>query len=212
MQRDGGTTMRLRLMAGIVALGLLAGVAGAGEPLEKIRQTVEAVLAVLADESLQGTENQASRRQLLRQAVYQRFGFEEMTRRSLGRHWRDLSDEQRHEFVDLFSDLLERSYVGKIESAGTGGRVDYTRETIDDEGFASVQTVVTSPLESQFEVEYRLLQRDGAARWEVYDIVIEGVSLINNYRTQFNNIIHRTSYEGLVKQLRLKQEQEEALE
>lgn len=204
--------MRLRLMAGIVALGLLAGVAGAGEPQEKIRETVEAVLAVLADESLQGPENQASRRQLLRQAVYQRFGFEEMARRSLGRHWRDLSDEQRREFVDLFSDLLERSYVGKIESAGTGGRVDYTRETIDDEGFASVQTVVTSPLESQFEVEYRLLQRDGAARWEVYDIVIEGVSLINNYRTQFNNIVHRTSYEGLVKQLRLKQEQEEALE
>lgn len=204
--------MRVRLFVCIAVLGLLAGVAGAGEPLEKIRETVEDVLAVLADETLQAPENQASRRARLRQAVYQRFGFEEMARRSLGRHWRDLSHEQRHEFVDLFSDLLERSYIGKIESAGTGSKVDYTRETIDEEGFASVQSVVTNPLDSQIEVEYRLLQRDGAPPWEVYDIVIEGVSLISNYRTQFNNIIHRTSYDGLVKQLRLKQEQEEALE
>ena len=204
--------MRVRLIASMVALGLLAGVAGAGEPLEKIRETVEDVLAVLADETLQAPENQAARRERLRQAVYQRFGFEEMARRSLGRHWRDLSDEQRQGFVALFSDLLERSYVGKIESAGTGSRVEYTRETIDDEGFASIQSVVTNPLDSQIEVEYRLLQRDASQPWEVYDIVIEGVSLINNYRTQFNNIIHRTSYEGLVKQLRLKQEQEEALE
>ena len=204
--------MLVRLIASVVALGLLAGVAGAGEPLEKIRETVKDVLAVLADETLQAPENQGSRRERLRQAVYQRFGFEEMSRRSLGRHWRELSDEQRQDFVDLFSDLLERSYVGKIESAGTGSRVEYTRETIDDEGFASVQSVVTNPLDSQIEVEYRLLQRDASQPWEVYDIVIEGVSLINNYRTQFNNIIHRTSYEGLVKQLRLKQEQEEALE
>ena len=204
--------MRVRLIASMVALGLLAGVAGAGEPLDKIRETVEDVLAVLADETLQAPENQAARRERLRQAVYQRFGFEEMARRSLGRHWRDLSDEQRQRFVALFSDLLERSYVGKIESAGTGSRVEYTRETIDDEGFASIQSVVTNPLDSQIEVEYRLLQRDASQPWEVYDIVIEGVSLINNYRTQFNNIIHRTSYEGLVKQLRLKQEQEEALE
>ena len=204
--------MLVRLIAGIAALGLLAGAAGAGEPQEKIRETVVDVLTVLADETLQAPENRATRRERLRQAVYQRFGFEEMARRSLGRHWRDLSDEQRQGFVSLFSDLLERSYVGKIESAGTGSRVDYTRETIDDEGFASVQTVVTNPLDSQIEVEYRLLRRDDAQPWEVYDIVIEGVSLINNYRTQFNNIIHRTSYEGLVKQLRLKQEQEEALE
>ena len=204
--------MRVRLIASMVALGLLAGVAGAGEPLDKIRETVEDVLAVLADETLQAPENQAARRERLRQAVYQRFGFEEMARRSLGRHWRDLNEEQRQGFVALFSDLLERSYVGKIESAGTGSRVEYTRETIDDEGFASIQSVVTNPLDSQIEVEYRLLQRDASQPWEVYDIVIEGVSLINNYRTQFNNIIHRTSYEGLVKQLRLKQEQEEALE
>ena len=203
--------MLVRLIAGVAALVLLAGPAGAGEPLDKIRETVNDVMAVLADETLQAPEMQAARRASLREAVYQRFGFEEMARRSLGRHWRDLSGEQRQEFVGLFSDLLERSYVGKIEGAGAGSRIDYTRETID-EGFASVQTVVTNPLDSQFEVEYRLLQRNGAASWEVYDIVIEGVSLINNYRTQFNNVIHRTSYEGLVKQLRLKQEQEEALE
>ena len=195
-----------RWVVGIVVLGLLAGAVSAGEPLDKIRETVEAVLAVLADETLQPSE----RRERLRQAVYQRFGFEEMARRALGRYWRDLSADQRQEFVGLFSDLLERSYVGRIEDTGTGSEVAYPRETIDEEGYASVLTVITTRLGSQIEVEYRLLQQDGDTAWEVYDVVIEGVSLINNYRTQFNNVIHRTSYDGLVKQLRLKQEQEEA--
>lgn len=199
-----------RWVVGVVIVGLLAGVAGAGEPLDRIRETVTDVLAVLEDETLQSAENQELRREKLRQAVYQRFGFEEMARRSLGRHWRDLNAEQRQEFVGLFSDLLERSYVGKIEGTGAGSQVDYPRETIDEDGFASVLTLITNRLGSQIDVEYRLLQRDGGTSWEVYDIVIEGVSLINNYRTQFNNIIHRTSYDGLVKQLRLKQEQEEA--
>ena len=199
-----------RWVVGVVIVGLLAGVAGAGEPLDRIRETVTDVLAVLEDETLQSAENQKLRREKLRQAVYQRFGFEEMARRSLGRHWRDLNAEQRQEFVGLFSDLLERSYIGRIEGTGAGSQVDYPRETIDEEGFASVLTLITNRLGSQIDVEYRLLQRDGDTPWEVYDIVIEGVSLINNYRTQFNNIIHRTSYDGLVKQLRLKQEQEEA--
>ena len=197
-------------VVGIVMLGLAAGIAAAGEPLEKIRETVDAVLDVLEDETLQAPEGRELRRQKLRQAVYQRFGFEEMARRALGRHWRDLSADQQQEFVGLFSDLLERSYVGKIESAGAGSKVEYTRETVDEDGFASVLSVITSRLDSQIEVEYRLLQRNGNTPWEVYDVVIEGVSLINNYRSQFNNIIHRTSYDGLVNQLRLKQEQEEA--
>ena len=199
-----------RWVVGVAVLGLLTGAAGAGEPLDKIRETVEDVLSVLGDETLQAPERRELRRGKLRQAVQQRFGFEEMARRAMGRHWRDLSADQRQEFVALFSDLLERSYVGKIESTGAGSEVAYPKETIDDEGFASVLTVITNRLGSQVEVEYRLLQRGGNTPWVVYDIVIEGVSLINNYRTQFNNIIHRTSYDGLVKQLRLKQEQEEA--
>ena len=199
-----------RWVVGVVVVGLLAGAAGAGEPLDRIRETVSEVLAVLEDETLQSPQNQTLRRERLRQAVYKRFGFKEMARRSLGRHWRDLNAEQRQEFVGLFSDLLERSYVGKIEGSGAGSQVDYPRETIDEEGFASVLSLITNRLGSQIDVEYRLLQPDGDTTWEVYDVVIEGVSLINNYRTQFNNIIHRTSYDGLVKQLRLKQAQEEA--
>ena len=199
-----------RWVVGVVVLGLLTGAAGAGEPLDKIRETVEDVLSILGDETLQAPERRELRRGKLRQAVQQRFGLEEMARRALGRHWRDLSADQRQEFVALFSDLLERSYIGRIEGTGAGSQVAYARETIADDGFASVLTVITNRLGSQVEVEYRLLRRDGTTPWEVYDIVIEGVSLINNYRTQFNNIIHRTSYDGLVKQLRLKQEQEEA--
>ena len=92
--------------------------ANAGEPLNKVRQTVEDVLNILADEALQAPARAEERRRLIRQAVLERFGFKEMARRSLGRHWRKISGAQRQEFVDLFSDLLERSYINKIESYG----------------------------------------------------------------------------------------------
>jgi phospholipid transport system substrate-binding protein len=182
----------------------------AGEPLEKIRQTVEAVLDVLADASLKAPERTQERRAKLRQAVLQRFGFEEMSRRALGQHWRKRTPEEQREFVALFSDLLERSYIDKIESYG-GGKKDirYTKETIDKDGYASVRSEIVSSRDLNVEVEYRLLPRNG--NWEVYDVVIEGVSLVNNYRTQFNKIILEGSYADLVKQMKLKLEQEKAV-
>ena len=133
-----------------------------------------------------------------------------MGRRALGQHWRKLKPDQRNEFLPLFSDLLERSYISKIETAVTEDKPNilYTKETIDKDGYALVQTEVENPQDLNFEVNYRLLKRD--ANWEVYDIVIEGVSLVNNYRTQFNKIIHEDGYDGLVKKLKLKIEQENA--
>jgi phospholipid transport system substrate-binding protein len=182
----------------------------AGEPLEKIRQTVEAVLDVLADASLKAPERTQERRAKLRQAVLQRFGFEEMSRRALGQHWRKRTPEEQREFVALFSDLLERSYIDKIESYGGDRRsILYTKETIDKDGYASVRSEIVSSRDLNVEVEYRLLPRNG--NWEVYDVVIEGVSLVNNYRTQFNKIILEGSYADLVKQMKLKLEQEKAV-
>jgi phospholipid transport system substrate-binding protein len=181
--------------------------AQAGEPQEKVRETVDAVLAVLQDKSLQGEENTEKRRAKMRQVVFQRFGFEEMAQRALGQYWPKRTPAEKQEFVTLFGDLLERSYITKIESYTGEQQVVYTKESIDKD-YASVRTEIVVKRDANVEVVYQLLRRDG--NWQVYDVVIEGVSLVNNYRTQFNNIISRESYDALVKKLKLKLEQEQA--
>jgi phospholipid transport system substrate-binding protein len=184
--------------------------ARAGEPLDKVRQTVDDVLDVLADESLKAPEKHQERRDLIRKTILKRFGFEEMARRSLGRHWRNLSPQQQQEFVDLFSDLLERSYINKIESyGGSKEQIRYTKETIDQDGYAVVDSEILSARDLNVDIEYRLLKRN--SNWEVYDVVIEGVSLVSNYRTQFNKIILEDSFAALVKKMKLKLEQEKAV-
>lgn len=184
------------------------GTVSAGEPQEKVRETVNAVLAVLQDKSLQGPDNANRRREKMRQAVFQRFGFAEMAQRALGQHWQKRTPAEKKEFVELFSELLEGSYINKIESYTGDQTVQYTKETIDKDGYASVRTAVVNKRDLNVEVEYKLLQRDG--HWQVYDVVIEGVSLVNNYRTQFHNIVTQESYEALLKKLKLKLEQERA--
>jgi phospholipid transport system substrate-binding protein len=198
------------LLLGSLGLSGTIMCAEAGEPLEKIRQTVDDVVTVLSDETLKAPERTEERRKKIRQAVFQRFGFDEMAQRALAQHWRKLTPEQRQEFVAVFSDLLERSYIDKIENYG-GGKQDilYTKETIDKDGYASVRSEIVNKRDMNVEVEYRLLQRNGD--WAVYDVVIEGVSLVNNYRTQFNKVITESSYENLVKQMKLKLDQEKSL-
>ena len=176
----------------------------AGEPLDKVRQTVDDVLNILAQKTLDPRQRQAQ----IRQAVLKRFGFEEMAQRSLAQHWRTLTPQQQREFVALFTDLLERSYINRIESYSGGQQgVRYTKEEISDDN-ATVHTEIVSGRDQSATVEYRLLHK--ANDWKAYDIIIEGVSLVNNYRTQFNTIIMKDYYAGLMKQMRLKLEQENA--
>jgi phospholipid transport system substrate-binding protein len=201
-----------KLVGWMVLTGFLLTISGvfseAGEPQDKIRQTINEVLAILADKALQAPERTQDRRTKLRQAVSQHFGFEEMAQRALGPHWKKLTGEQKQEFVSLFSDLLEPAYSSKIESyGGSQSDIRYIKETIDTQGYASVRTEIATR-DLPVEVEYRLLHHHG--KWEVYDVVIEGVSLVNNYRTQFNKIIVQESYAALVKQMQLKREQEKA--
>ena len=150
----------------------------------------------------------AKRREKMRQAVFQRFGFAEMAQRALGPDWQKRTPVEKKAFVDLFGELLERSYMNKIESYTGEQTVQYTKETIDQDGHASVYTAVVNKRDLNVEVVYRLLQRDGD--WQVYEVMIEGVSLVNNYRTQFHNIISQESYEALMKKLKLKLAQERA--
>jgi phospholipid transport system substrate-binding protein len=177
----------------------------AGEPLDKVKVTVDDVVAILANKTLQLQERHAK----IRQAVLQRFSFDEMAQRALAQHWRTLTPPQRQEFVGLFTDLLEGSYINRIANSNPGSQsVRYVKETIEHDQ-AAVHTEIGNERDAPATVEYRLLHKEGD--WKVYDIVIEGVSLVNNYRTQFNTIITKDSYAGLVKQMRLKRDQENAV-
>jgi phospholipid transport system substrate-binding protein len=130
----------------------------------------------------------------------ERFDWEEMARRSLGRHWAQRTAEEKKEFIRLFSELVERTYMIKVENY-SGERVQYEGETIDGE-YAVVKVNIVTQKNKDISVDYRL-QKEGN-EWLIYDVSIEGVSLINNYRTQFNSIILQSSYENLVKKMKAK--------
>jgi phospholipid transport system substrate-binding protein len=191
------------ILSSVLGVGYIS-VAHAGEPQEKVRQTVNEVLDILANKTLTEQERQDR----MRQAVLQRFSFEEMARRALGQHWRDRKPEEQQEFVQLFTDLLLDSYIDKIERSEGKEDIRYTKESIE-EGYATVRTEIVQKRDQNIEVEYRLLQRDG--NWQVFDVIIEGVSLVNNYRTQFNKIILEESYAALVKKMQQKSAQLEAV-
>src|SRR5215831_20558603 len=144
--RDSEGTSMYRAYKWVGVGALLSGLllvsapsrAQAGEPQEKVRETIDAVLAVLQDQSLQGPENTEKRREKMRQAVFQRFGFEEMAQRALGQYWPKRTPAEKKEFVALFGELIERSYINKIESYTGEQTVQYTKEIIDPDGNASV--------------------------------------------------------------------------
>jgi phospholipid transport system substrate-binding protein len=172
----------------------------AGEPTEQIKQTTDKIIALLADESLDGDSKKEERRKLIRKAVDERFDWEEMARRSLAIHWAQRTDEEKREFVSLFSDLLERTYMDKVDDY-SGESVSYERETVDgDYGVVDVKIVTST--DAEIPAEYRVRNKENG--WLIYDISINGVSLVNNYRTQFNSIILRSSYQNLVKRLKVK--------
>jgi phospholipid transport system substrate-binding protein len=172
----------------------------AGEPTDQVKETVDAVMKILNDKELRKPEKEKERHASIRQTVLKRFDFEEMAKRSLAANWKDRTPAEQKEFVALYSDLLENTYIRKIERF-ENERVVYHDEKIDGE-YAAVKTKIVDKKGLSIPVEYRILKKKD--RWEVYDIIIEGVSLVNNYRTQFTQIIRSSSYNDLVKRLREK--------
>jgi phospholipid transport system substrate-binding protein len=172
--------------------------ATAGEPTEEIRRTTDRIIAVVSDPALKSPENASERKKLIREAVDERFDWDEMSRRTLARNWVGRTDDEKKEFIDLFGKLLERTYLEKVEDY-SGEKVSYIDEKIDGD-YAIVKVNILTKNDREIPVVYRLKSKDD--KWFVYDILIEGVSLINNYRSQFNSIITRSSYQGLIKKLR----------
>jgi phospholipid transport system substrate-binding protein len=179
----------------LVAITVLLSIAtaNAGEPTDALKARVDRVL-VLLDES-------GDRRAEIRKVADEIFDFEEISRRALGPHWNARTPEERREFVTLFADLLERSYISRIES-GRGGKVLYTGETVAGDE-ATVRTRIITPQRTEVPVDYRMHRKDG--RWQIYDVSVEGISLVNNYRSQFNAVIQSSSYRALVERLRSKE-------
>jgi phospholipid transport system substrate-binding protein len=194
------------LAMAVLVCGLVAGAAErvwAGAPIEQLKSHVERVLKTLEDPELRRESRARERRAMIRKIAEEIFDFSETAKRSLGRHWVARTPAERQEFVQLFSDLLERSYLSKIELYG-GEKIHYLADTIDGDN-AIVKTKITAKGGQEIPVDYRMLKRSD--RWLVYDVAIEGVSLVANYRTQFNKIIQTSSYQELVKKLKTKQEE-----
>jgi phospholipid transport system substrate-binding protein len=186
---------------GLVLLLLVFGIAlpgWAGEPTDQIKQTTDKILSILTNPPLKGPSKAAEREKLIRQAIDEQFDWEEMSRRSLARYWDQRTEGEKKEFVRLYSDLLERTYMDKVEGY-SGEKVTYEGESVDD-GYAVVRVKIVTKKNTDIRVDYRLKREEN--KWLVYDVSIEGVSLVNNYRIQFNSIILKSSYENLVKRLR----------
>jgi phospholipid transport system substrate-binding protein len=174
----------------------------AADPIEEIKQTTDKILSIVTNPALKAPSKTAEREKLIRQAVDERFDWKEMARRSLATHWVKRTAKERREFVGLFADLLERTYMKKVEDY-SGEEVLYEGETKEGD-YATVKVKIVTQKNKDILVEYRLKKAGNG--WFIYDVSIEAVSLVNNYRIQFNSIILQSSYENLVKRLREKAE------
>jgi phospholipid transport system substrate-binding protein len=183
-----------------------ATAAPAMTPTETVKTRVEAALQNLSQTSGGSPESIEQRRVELRRAADSLFDFTEMGRRALGRHWADRTPAEREEFVKLFTDLIARSYIGKIDHYA-GETIAYTAERVDGDE-ASVQSRVVTAKGSQIPVEYRLHRVNDD--WSAYDVLVENVSLVGTYRSQFDRIIRSESFASLLRRLREKGQVAEA--
>ena len=191
--------MRSIVMAIALVLGVASVVPGeATGPREQLKASTDRVLEILDDPAFKPEARLAERRKAVRRITDEIFDFEEMAQRALGQHWRTLTADQRKEFVPLFAYLLDRAYMSTIERY-SGEPIRYTGERVEGD-FAVVSTKIHTQQDTEIPVAYRMLRHGD--RWLIYDVSAEGVSLVSNYRTQFNNIIRTSSHDELLKRMR----------
>jgi phospholipid transport system substrate-binding protein len=188
----------LLLLAALVASPLVASSAWAGPPTEQLRALTDRVVKVLDDPAL----DQTQRRNQIRAIALEAFDVAEAAQRALGPHWARRSPAERQEFVALFQGLLERGYLSRIGEYG-GERVQYVGERVDGD-HATVRALIMTQKGTQVPLEARVLSRDG--RWKMYDVLIENVSLVASYRSQFDRVIRTSSYEELVRRLKSREQ------
>jgi phospholipid transport system substrate-binding protein len=193
--------LKSTLLTSLIAM-LLCGAlpVRAGAPTEEIRSAIDQGVEILKSAKLDSSRQRTQVINQLREIVYTRFDFEEMAKRSLGSHWRRLNPQQQKEFVTAFTELLETTYADRIDLY-EGQQVEFIGETID-KNYAEVNTKVIGKDRQTYSVDYRLHQVGGG--WKIYDVVAENISLVNNYRSQFNRVVVNSSIEELIKRIKQK--------
>ena len=194
--------MKLFVAVVLATLTSTASLARAGLPTDQIKATVDKALVVLRDPRLKPPAKQTERREQLKQVLFGRFNFTEMAKRSLGANWGRRTPQEQEEFVRLFTEVLERAYGDIIESYSEE-KILYLAEKVDGT-FADVNSKVVTGKGDEYSINYRA-QLIGN-EWKIYDVVAENISLVNNYRSQFNRVIAKSSYEELVRRLKDKNE------
>ncbi len=170
-------------------------------PTDDLKKTVDEVVRIVSDKEMK--HNPKKRRVALRKSIGTLFDYREMAKRSLGRHWNTRTATEKTQFTDMFAGLLEKTYANKIESYNNE-KIVYLKEKIDGD-HAEIKSKVITSKHDEYTLDYRMLKENG--RWMVYDVVIEGVSLVSNYRGQFNGIINKSGYGELVKKLQSKSDE-----
>lgn len=178
---------------------LVSANAWAGDAMAEVKATVNQVLQILKNPEYKSAP--AQRRQKLRSVIGGHFDFADMSRSALGVHWKSLSEEQRREFVGLFTSLMEAAYMSRIEGY-SGQEIDFLKERADSPGYSEVYTNIVQNGAQPINVNYRLEQTDSG--WKVYDVLIDGISLVANYRSQFNRVINSDGYDALVERIKTK--------
>lgn len=170
---------------------------------DEVKKVVDEVISIISDKELQKSENEQKRQNALKNAIGAIFDYAEMAQRSMGRHWKDRTPAEKKEFVQLFETLLENSYAGVIESYNNE-KIVYLKETVDGE-YAEVNSKVVTAKRDEYSIVYLLMNKRG--KWVLYDVINEGVSLVDNYRNQFNKIIQNQGYAELIRKLKSKSEE-----
>jgi phospholipid transport system substrate-binding protein len=185
----------------LLAMGFSRPVCADSPALEYLKTSLASVQQVLTDPKLAGDEHLFQRRKLVRAVLQQLFDFPEMSRRSLGANARRYKD-RLGEFTPLFVDFLEHSYMGALEKNGDA-KIQYGREILDGENL-QISTKTRLKDGAEYRVDYKLLL--SPTGWRVYDVIVEGISLVNNYRSQFDRILKKKSFDVLLQDLRAKRE------
>jgi len=176
-----------------------------GAPVDRVRDTLETALGILNDPALQGPEKEGARKRDIRKLIAAHFNYAEMAARSLDSHWDKLTVSQRESFVALFGELFERSYSRLVLDSLQERKIIYTGESVNG-AQAVVNTIIVDKRGDRMPVDYQLQRAKGD--WEMFDVVIDGVSIVTSYRSQFNKIIRTSSFDELVKRMRVKRAEE----
>lgn len=197
-------TMKLLLVTVLLSFGVTVSSAQEGSTVtDEVKKVVNEVIRIVTNKDLKKPQNARERRAEMKKAIGSIFDYGQMTKLSMGIHWKERNPAEQKELVKLFETLLENSYATKIESYNNE-KIIYLKEDVEGD-YAEVSSRVITEKGDEFSLVYRL-GREGN-KWMVYDVVIDGMSLVSNYRSQFNRIIEEQGYNELVKKLQTKSEE-----